>query len=99
MTKVAPTLLEKCEELANAYETELKEKEAESSDAERVVKLRQAELETIRKQTAELLAMNENLNDDEADRAQEEELRMLVAEGRATKTVHVDAAAEDNRTR
>jgi glutamate synthase domain-containing protein 1 len=80
MTKVAPTLLEKCEELAMAYETELREKELESSDAERVVKKRQAELEAIRKQTAELLAMNEDLDDEEADRAQEEELRMLVEE-------------------
>jgi hypothetical protein len=78
MTKVAPTLLEKCEELAMAYETELREKELESSDAERVVKKRQAELEAIRKQTTELLTMHENLNDEEADRAQEEELRMLV---------------------
>ena len=38
MTKVAPTLLEKCEELAGAYEAELQEKEAEALDAVRVVK-------------------------------------------------------------
>ena len=84
MTKVAPTLLEKCEELAAAYESELQEKEAESIDAERVVKKRQAELEAIRKQTAELLGITNgqhmSLDDDEADRAQEEELRMLVEE-------------------
>jgi transcription factor MBP1 len=82
MTKVAPTLLEKCEELAAAYESELQEKEAESFDAERVVKRRQAELEAVRKQVAELQGMGNglhiDLNDDEADRQQEEELRMLV---------------------
>lgn len=84
MTKVAPTLLEKCEELAAAYESELQEKEAESCDAERVVKRRQAELEAIRKQVAELQGMSNglhiDLNDDEADRQQEEELRLLVEE-------------------
>jgi transcription factor MBP1 len=83
MTKVAPTLLEKCEELAAAYESELQEKEAESFDAERVVKRRQAELEAVRKQVAELQSMSSglfDLNDDEADRQQEEELRLLVEE-------------------
>ncbi|KAF2470224.1 apses-domain-containing protein [Lindgomyces ingoldianus] len=86
MTKVAPTLLEKCEELAAAYESELQEKEAESLDAERVVKKRQAEIEAIRKQVAELVSMNHSLQDnsglgdEEADRAQEEELRLLVEE-------------------
>lgn len=84
MTKVAPTLLEKCEELAAAYEAELQEKEAESVDAERVVKRRQAELEATRKQVSELIGLNNGLHidlgDDEADRQQEEELRMLVEE-------------------
>jgi transcription factor MBP1 len=82
MTKVAPTLLEKCEELAAAYESELQEKEAESFVSERVVKRRQAELEAVRKQVAELQGMSNglhiDLNDDEADRQQEEELRLLV---------------------
>lgn len=84
MTKVAPTLLEKCEELAQAYELELQEKEAESIDAERVVKKRQAELEALRKQTNELLGLSNGLHidlgDEEIDRVQEEELRMLTEE-------------------
>ncbi|KAH7380469.1 hypothetical protein DE146DRAFT_624881 [Phaeosphaeria sp. MPI-PUGE-AT-0046c] len=84
MTKVAPTLLEKCEELAAAYESELQEKEAESFDAERVVKRRQAELEAVRKQVAELQGMTNGLHidlgDDEADRQQEEDLQLLVEE-------------------
>ena len=84
MNKVAPTLLEKCEELAGAYEAELHEKEAEALDAERVVKKRQAELEATRKQVSELIGMNNGLHidlgDDEADGQQEEELRMLVEE-------------------
>ncbi|KAF2014928.1 apses-domain-containing protein [Aaosphaeria arxii CBS 175.79] len=84
MTKVAPTLMEKCEELALAYEAELQEKEAESVDAERVVKKRQAELEATRKQVEELRGINNGLHidlgDDEVDRAQEEELRTLIEE-------------------
>ncbi|KAF2643853.1 apses-domain-containing protein [Massarina eburnea CBS 473.64] len=84
MTKVAPTLMEKCEELAAAYEAELLEKEAESLDSERVVKKRQAELAAIQRQVAELATMNDgthiNLGDDKVDQQQEEELRKLVEE-------------------
>jgi transcription factor MBP1 len=87
MTKVAPTLMEKCEELAAAYEAELQEKEAESVDAERVVKKRQAELEAIKKQVLELATMNNGLHidlgDDEEDRQQEEELQLLVEEAQS----------------
>merc|ERR1712107_519846 len=82
INKVAPTLMEKCEELAGAYEAELQEKDAEALDAERVVKKRQAKLEATRKQVAELMSMNNGLHidlgDDEADQQQEEELQMLV---------------------
>lgn len=99
MTKVAPTLLEKCEELAAAYESELQEKEAESFDADRVVKRRQAELEAVRKQVAELQGMSNglhiDLNDDEADRMQEEELRMLVED--AESLLEVEQKAELRR--
>ncbi|KAF2182002.1 apses-domain-containing protein [Zopfia rhizophila CBS 207.26] len=85
MMKVAPTLQAKCEQLALAYEAELEEKEAESIDAERVVKKREAEIGAIRKQLAELAGLNnlqqsQGVGDDEADRAQEEELRRLVEE-------------------
>jgi transcription factor MBP1 len=99
MTNVAPTLLEKCEELAAAYESELQEKEAESFDAERVVKRRQAELEAVRKQVAELQNMGNglhiDLNDDEADGQQEEELRMLVEE--AESLLEIEQKAELRR--
>jgi transcription factor MBP1 len=99
MTKVAPTLLEKCEELAAAYESELQEKEAESFDAERVVKRRQAELEAVRKQVAELQGLSNglhiDLNDDEADRQQEEELRLLVEE--AESLLEIEQKAELRR--
>ena len=99
MTKVAPTLLEKCEELAAAYESELQEKEAESFDAERVVKRRQAELEAVRKQVAELQSMGHglhmDLNDDEADHQQEEELRMLVED--AESLLEIEQKAELRR--
>ncbi|KAJ4376128.1 Transcription factor mbp1 (MBF subunit p120) [Neocucurbitaria cava] len=99
MTKVAPTLLEKCEELAGAYESELQEKEAESFDADRVVKRRQAELEAVRKQVAELQGMSNglhiDLNDDEADRQQEEELRLLVED--AESLLEIEQKAELRR--
>jgi transcription factor MBP1 len=99
MTKVAPTLLEKCEELAAAYEAELQEKEAESLDAERVVKKRQAELEAIKKQVAELGGLSSGLNidlgDDEAEHEQEEELRRLVEE--AESLLEIEQKAELGR--
>lgn len=99
MTKVAPTLLEKCEELAAAYEAELQEKEAESIDAERVVKKRQAELEAIRKQMAELMGphngLHIDLGDSEADRQQEEELRLLIEE--AESLLEIEQKAELRR--
>lgn len=99
MTKVAPTLLEKCEELAAAYEAELQEKEAEFFDAERVVKRRQAELEAVRKQVAELQSMSKglhiDLNDDEAERQQEDELRLLVEE--AESLLEIEQKAELRR--
>lgn len=99
MTKVAPTLLEKCEELAAAYEAELQEKEAESFDAERVVKRRQAELEAVRKQVAELQSLGNglhmDLDDDEADHQQEEELRLLVED--AESLLEIEQKAEIRR--
>lgn len=96
MTKVAPTLLEKCEELAAAYEAELQEKEVELFDAERVVKRRQAELEAVRRQVADLEGMNHvDVDDDEADQLQEEELRMLVEE--AESLLEVEQKAELRR--
>jgi transcription factor MBP1 len=99
MTKVAPTLLEKCEELAAAYEAELQEKEAEFFDAERVVKRRQAELEAVRKQVAELQGLSNglygDLKHDEGDVEQEEELRMLVEE--AESLLEIEQKAELRR--
>ncbi|KAF2122800.1 hypothetical protein BDV96DRAFT_481654 [Lophiotrema nucula] len=82
INKVAPTLLEKCEELAAAYEAELQEKEAESMDAERVVKKREAEIAAIRRQIAEIVGPDNGLQnavlDEETDRVQQEELQMLI---------------------
>lgn len=95
MTKVAPTLLEKCEELALAYEHELAEKEAESFDASRVVKRRQAELEAVRKQVSELENPERDLDDEDIDRQQELELRRLVDE--AESLLEVEQKAELRR--
>lgn len=95
MTKVAPTLLEKCEELALAYEHELQEKEAESFDASRVVKRRQAELEAVRKQVSELENRGLDLDNEALDAAQEAELRTLVSE--AESLLEVEQKAELRR--
>ena len=95
MTKVAPTLLEKCEELALAYEHELAEKEAESFDASRVVKRRQAELEAVRKQVSELENRERDLDDESVDVRQEEELRRLVEE--AESLLEIEQKAELRR--
>ncbi|KAF3009829.1 hypothetical protein E8E13_010335 [Curvularia kusanoi] len=95
MTKVAPTLLEKCEELALAYEHELAEKEAESFDASRVVKRRQAELEAIRKQVSELENSNQALDDASIDAAQETELASLIAD--AESLLEIEQKAELRR--
>lgn len=78
MTKVAPTLLEKCEELALAYEHELQEKEAESFDASRVVARRQADLEALRKAVSELESRGLDLDNESIDAQQESELAMLT---------------------
>lgn len=91
MTKIAPTLIEKCEALALAYETELEEKEVESAEAERVVRKRQLEIEVIRKQLAELPSDDEP----ELDLAQEEELAGLVRE--AEVLLEVEQRAELRR--
>ncbi|KAF3033391.1 hypothetical protein E8E11_000588 [Didymella keratinophila] len=95
MTKVAPTLLEKCEELALAYEHELAEKDAESFDASRVVKRRQAELEALRKQVSELENHGLDLDDEGVDVAQESELKELVQE--AESLLEVEQKAELRR--
>ncbi|XPT01809.1 Transcription factor mbp1 (MBF subunit p120) [Ascochyta lentis] len=95
MTKVAPTLLEKCEELALAYESELQEKEAESFDASRVVKRRQAELEAVRKQVSELENRVLDLDDEDVDAQQEDELSRLVAE--AESLLEIEQKAELRR--
>ncbi|OCK85001.1 apses-domain-containing protein [Lepidopterella palustris CBS 459.81] len=92
MHKIAPIVQEKFKDLALAYEAELEEKEVESADAERVVRKRQAEIEAIRKQLAELPADDADI---EADRAQEEELAALVQD--AEVLLEVEQRAELRR--
>ncbi|KAF2084641.1 apses-domain-containing protein [Saccharata proteae CBS 121410] len=86
MSKIAPTIYEKCEQLAVAYEAELAEKEAEAADAERVVRKRQAEVEAVRKQLRELGLLDPldgvpypDERDEEAQ-IQQEELDALLRE-------------------
>jgi hypothetical protein len=91
MTKIAPTLVEKCEALALAFENELEEREVESAEAERVVRKRQLEIDVIRKQLAELPSDDEP----EVDQAQEEELASLVHEAQVL--LEVEQRAELRR--
>jgi hypothetical protein len=94
MHKIAPTLLEKCEALALAYEAELEEKEVEIADAERVVRKRQAEIDAIRKQLAEL-PPGDDAGGVDVDRAQEDGLAALVREAEAL--LEVEQRAELRR--
>lgn len=82
MQKVAPTVLERCEQLAAAYEAELEEKENEQGEAEGVVAKRGAELEATRRQIKEL-EMAVGIVDEGIDMQGEEELHSLVLESEA----------------
>lgn len=85
MQKIAPTLLEKCGQLASAYEADIEEKEAESAESERVKARREAEINAIRRQIMELeeqaAVLEATGNGDDAE--QEEILAMLVRESEA----------------
>jgi transcription factor MBP1 len=82
MEKIAPTLLDKCSELATAYEAELVDKEVELTDAERVRRRRETEIEVIRRQITDL---EHQIIAFEAhdDVVRENELMHLVAESEA----------------
>ncbi|KAK7606708.1 hypothetical protein BKA81DRAFT_356383 [Phyllosticta paracitricarpa] len=54
MSKVLPTINEKLENLARAYDADLVEKEAEAADADRVVRKRQAEVDALRRQLRDM---------------------------------------------
>ncbi|KAH7050261.1 hypothetical protein B0J12DRAFT_719104 [Macrophomina phaseolina] len=92
MTKIAPTLHEKFESLASAYEDELVEKDAEAADAERVMRKRQAEVDALKRQLREMgiaevdSVIGDTLDDpawEEDARQQDEELEALTREAEA----------------
>jgi transcription factor MBP1 len=99
MQKIAPTLLEKCGQLASAYEAELEEKEVESADAERVKVRREAEINAIRRQVLELEELVNEMDVDVGadDMKQEEELARLVRDSEAL--LEVEQRAEMRRHR
>jgi len=80
LTSLGPTLMDRLQQLADACDTELEEKEAEALDADRVARKRQLELEALRRQIGELGAVDES---DEYDARQEADLAELVAEAEA----------------
>lgn len=92
MTKIAPTLNEKFEQLASAYEEELVEKDAEATDAERVMRKRQAEVDALKRQLRDMgiaevdSVIGDTLEDplwEEDARQQDEELEALTREAEA----------------
>lgn len=92
MTKIAPTLHEKFEQLAGAYEEELVEKDAEAADAERVLRKRQAEIDALKRQLRDMgiaeadSVLGETIEDaawEEDARQQDEELEALTREAEA----------------
>ncbi|KAF2838236.1 apses-domain-containing protein [Patellaria atrata CBS 101060] len=87
MTKIAPTLLEKVEQLAAAYEAELEEKELENAEADRVIRKREAEIEATKKAIKELQGTHLGINglgdEDLLDERLEQELRTLEREAEA----------------
>ena len=75
--KVMPAIVDKCEQLAAAYEADLEEKEAERADAERVVRKRQVEVEATRKEIDELIGIDVY---EDTENALELQLSALTAE-------------------
>ena len=86
MSRAAPTILDKCRQFALALEADVEIKEQEALEAERVARKRAAELDSLKRQAADLgpleleasdpgLAMN--------DEREEKELRLLIEEAEA----------------
>lgn len=79
-TSIGPTISEQLEQLAVAYEAELDDKEQDNLETERLLRKRQAEIEVIQIQIAELEALDQqDMNDDGEDT----ELDGLIRESEA----------------
>ncbi|MBE7180222.1 MAG: ankyrin repeat domain-containing protein [Terriglobus roseus] len=82
MSTIAPTFAEQCEQLAAAYEAELDDKEQDSAETERVLHMRQAEVDSVQRQLADLESLErDGLDDHEAEL--DGELAGLIAESEA----------------
>lgn len=76
-TQIFPLLLSKSEKLAQAFDAELGEREADVAEAERVVQVRTSEIEALKKQSM-ALAMSDQ--EDEYDARLSRQLQGLIAQ-------------------
>jgi transcription factor MBP1 len=76
-TQIFPLLLSKAESLASAFDSELNERETDVAEAERVVQVRSAEIESLKKQSM-ALAMSDQ--EDEYDARLQRQLANLISQ-------------------
>jgi ankyrin repeat protein len=86
MARTAPTILDKCRQFASALEADLEIKEQEALEAERVARKRAAEVDSLRRQAADLGPLELEASDPSLamnDEREEKELRSLIEEAEA----------------
>jgi transcription factor MBP1 len=76
-TQIFPLLLSKSEKLAAAFDAEINERETDVAEAERVVQVRSAEIESLKKQSM-ALAMSDQ--EDEYDARLQRQLTNLISQ-------------------
>jgi transcription factor MBP1 len=85
ITRIAPNMMDRCKQLALAYEAEFDAKAEEETEIERVMRKRVGEVESLKRAIADMKPMEDQLNslDPEAEALEEAELRHLEAEAEA----------------
>lgn len=80
MSNITPLFLNNANDLANQFDAELTEKDVEVSETERVLALRHAELEALKRQIEELRSIEQSVIDEAGDDELAAELEVLMAE-------------------
>lgn len=86
MARAAPTILDKCRQFASALEADVEIKEQEALEVERVARKRGAEVDSLRRQVADLGPLELEASDPGlamSDEREEKELRALIEEAEA----------------
>jgi len=86
MARIAPAILDKCRQLASTLEADVEIKEQEALEAERVARKRGAEVDSLRRQAADLGPLQLEASDPDlamSDEREERELRGLIEEAEA----------------